>query len=397
MTSAEQVVKDLAFPEDKKAYIVNVLDPVLEDIVQEVLNKMPPDPVKHMVTYLHQKSGIVTEAAASQMEENKKLKKELAGMVQFVSEAGASVHQEEDSDAETSGEELDDMPPPPVSMGARKSVSAEAYGQFNKKKEFIAPEYPKSPEQKERLKKVLGSSFMFMNCAKKEFDTLVLAMQEQVFQAGQRIIQQGDDGDCLYVIEEGSPTCSIKKDGKEQVVKTCQPGDVFGELALLYNAPRAASVDAVDRCVAWKLDRETFNYIVKDASAKRFDHYAHLLDKVTILSSLDQYDRVQLSDAFKEVNLKKDESVVTQGDKGDRFFIVEEGTLVALKDDKQVLDYGVGDYFGELALLKNQPRAATVKVTSDTAKVVSLERKAFNKLLGPLTEVLQKKASASYA
>jgi len=56
---------------------------------------------------------------------------------------------------------------------------------------------------------------------------------------------------------------------------------------------------------------------------------------------------------------------------------------------KQVMSYKVGDYFGELALLKNAPRAANVIAKGDV-KVVSMERRAFKRLLGPLEEILRR-------
>merc|ERR1719188_1707792 len=94
-------------------------------------------------------------------------------------------------------------------------------------------------------------------------DVVLMAMAEKNFPSGSRIITEGDDGNHLYVIEDGSPVCKKMIDGENKVVKKCKPGDVFGELALLYNNPRAATVEAVDKCLCWQLDRETFNYIVK--------------------------------------------------------------------------------------------------------------------------------------
>merc|ERR1719163_360870 len=109
-------------------------------------------------------------------------------------------------------------------------------------------------------------------------------MGEVKLAAKERCINQGDDGDFLFVIEQGKLNCIIKlPDGSDKVVKTCVSGDVFGELALLYNCPRAASVDADEACVLWQLDRDTFNNIVKEAAQKKRDRYDAFLTKVPLL------------------------------------------------------------------------------------------------------------------
>jgi cAMP-dependent protein kinase regulator len=69
-------------------------------------------------------------------------------------------------------------------------------------------------------------------------------------QAGEKVITEGDNGDFLFVIEKGTLNCIKSVNGEEKVVKTVNEGDVFGELALLYNCPRAASVMAAD--VLWQ-------------------------------------------------------------------------------------------------------------------------------------------------
>merc|ERR550514_910644 len=102
-------------------------------------------------------------------------------------------------------------------------------------------------------------------------------MKECKFEPGTRVINEGDSGDYLFVVEEGQLECRKLIDGSEKVVKTCNSGDVFGELALLYNCPRAASVVAQDDCICWQLDRETVNHIVKDAAVKRRNRYDSFL------------------------------------------------------------------------------------------------------------------------
>ena len=126
--------------------------------------------------------------------------------------------------------------------------------------------------------------------------------------------------------------------------------------------------------------------------------YDEFLKSVNLLSSLEAYERSQIADALVAETCKKGDTIVKQNDPGDKFYIVEEGSLYALKnfgrEEKRVMEYKPGDYFGELALLKNQPRAASVVVESETAKVLSMSRVSFNKMLGPLADLLSSKVSS---
>merc|ERR1719446_503795 len=128
------------------------------------------------------------------------------------------------------------------------------------------------------------------------------------------VIIQGDSGDFLFVIESGILDCKIKVDGADKVVKTCEAGDVFGELALLYNCPRAASVDAQEKCTLWQLDRETFNNIVKEAAQKKRQRYDAFLARVPLLASMDAYERSQLADALRPESFTDGGVICKQGD-----------------------------------------------------------------------------------
>jgi len=185
----------------------------------------------------------------------------------------------------------------------------------------------------------------------------------------------------LFVIESGKLDCIIKlPDGSDKVVKTCQADDVFGELALLYNCPRAASVDASEKSILWQLDRDTFNHIVKEAAQKKRDRYNAFLNKVPLLASMDDYERSQLADALKPETVSAGSNIVNQGEEGKKFYIIEDGEAAALKDGQTVMSYGVGDYFGELALIRNQPRAVTVTCKTD-CKLLSMDSGSFKRLL----------------
>jgi len=394
----------LKLADHKRDYILNKLNPLLEHMVADAIQQMPPDPVPFLLDYLEckrveEQEKLLTEQERDQlMAENESLREDVAKTAAKVGEAAGLVQHEEGAEEEE--DDQDDEPPPDFfkeNTGppkARASVSAEAYGEWNTKKKFTAPVIQKTSEQQARLKATLQKSFLFSSVESSDFDQVIGAMKEVTLKASERIIKQGDDGDFLFVIESGKLNCIMTaKDGTEKVVKTCESGDVFGELALLYNCPRAANVDAVEACVLWQLDRDTFNNIVKEAAQKKRQRYDNFLSKVSLLTSMDAYERSQISDALKSETFEVGAIIVNQGDPGHKFYIIEEGAAVATKGSQQVMSYAAGDYFGELALIRNQPRAATVTCHTQV-KVLSLDSASFNRLLN-VSQLLER--SARYA
>ncbi len=155
-----------------------------------------------------------------------------------------------------------------VVRGQRSSVSAEVYGVFNKKVDFVARVIPKTQEQKQRISDKVMQSFLFNSLDEKELTFVIDAFEEKRYVKGDYAIRQGDQGDVLFLIESGTLNCykTFNKADGDKFLKVYNPGESFGELALLYNAPRAASIMANEDCILWALDRECFNNIVKEAA-----------------------------------------------------------------------------------------------------------------------------------
>lgn len=401
-------IASLNIPESKKKYIMEKLNPVLEELTTDVVVQFPDDPADYILQWLIKKSG--ADVAASDPEvakKNEALKTELKDLkhgvcmsvmtgVQLQQTSGASnaATAADEESAEGSDDDLDDIPEfKPKSAGARMSVSAEAYGEWNKKTAFTPPVHPKSEQQKKGVQDVLKRSFLFSQLEEKDFLTVVDAMEEVKLGTKERVINQGDQGDYLFVVEKGTLNC-VRKDesGVETVVKSVGAADVFGELALLYNCPRAASVESVEACTLWKLDRNTFNYIVKDAAAAKRNAYEAFLAKVVLLEGMDAYERSQVADALKVEMHTDGTAVIKQGEKGDTFYIIEKGTAKVEKDGKEVMQYQPGDFFGELALLTSEVRAASVITTSEV-KLLSLDRRTFQRMLGGLEGILQRQVA----
>jgi cAMP-dependent protein kinase regulator len=121
------------------------------------------------------------------------------------------------------------------------------------------------------------------------------------------LIREGDKGDCMYVVESGILTCTkvFKNQTHQTFLKEYHPGEGFGELALLYNAPRAATITAKTDCILWSLDRDTFNHIVRNSAAHKREKYENFLSTVKILQSMDPYERTKIADALKQENFSK--------------------------------------------------------------------------------------------
>jgi len=379
--------------DEKKKYIVDLLNPTLEALVAECIKNTPTDPVAFMLDWLETKrmadddARLSPEDRVAMLTENLKLEAEMKKVKNEMQETVKLVSQDKQEKEESEEEDDADEEPPPDFFKeqtgppkARASVSAEAYGDWNTKKAFVANVIPKTDEQKDRLRNVLSKSFLFAALEDNDMTVCIGAMSEVNAAAAEKVINIGDQGDFLFVIESGKLDCVIKVDGADKVVKTCEAGDVFGELALLYNCPRAATVQAREACVLWKLDRDTFNNIVKEAAQKKRQRYDTFLAKVPLLSNMDAYERSQIADALKIESVVDGHVIFKEGDVGDKFYMIEEGAAAATKGGNQVMAYSTGDYFGELALLRNQPRAATISAKGAT-KLLSIDSRSFKRLL----------------
>ena len=240
---------------------------------------------------------------------------------------------------------------------------------------------------------------MFKYLEDRDLEIIVGAFQLKQFQENDMVITQGDDGDELFLVSTGYLNCYkvFGNDTQPTDLKKYKTGEVFGELTLLYNAPRAASIQALEPSALYSLDRETFNHIVKESAIKHRQKYEAFLNKVEILQELDSYERGKLCDCLEILNFVSGDAIIKEGQNGDSFYLILEGTAKALKrnphtgEQVNVKDYVENEYFGELALMRDEPRAATIEATSDI-KVARIDRNAFKRILGPIDEILKRNA-----
>lgn len=217
---------------------------------------------------------------------------------------------------------------------------------------------------------------------------------------GHQVISQGDAGDYFYVVEKGSFDVFVNSSGAVQPglegngaqVGNIQAGGSFGELALMYNAPRAATVMSAEAgCTLWALDRVTFRRILMESTFARRRMYENFLEEVPLLSTLTPYERSKIADALETLKYPQGHVIIREGDPGYSFYLLESGEAYAYKGkpENKVLHYKKGDFFGELALLNDAPRAASIVAASEV-KVATLGKNAFQRLLGPVEGIMRR-------
>jgi cAMP-dependent protein kinase regulator len=276
-------------------------------------------------------------------------------------------------------------------------------------KNYKPPSFEKSEESKAKIAETLkkNEKMSVLGIGKlpeASFNEIVMAFEQKVVKESEDVIRQGEQGDAMYIVESGNFDIFVSRTsddgtlGAPVKVANFGPGSLFGELAILYDAPRAATV----RCASsdsqiWSLGRECFQMMLKKCGVEKVEQYSGWLTQVDILKVLNHHEISQLADSCETTLFDKDEVIMKQGDAGDAFYILEEGSFAAFLEgdggEIKVKTYEKqGEFFGELALTLNVPRRATVRALSDCSVLV-VQKESFEAMLGPILPRLREQAS----
>jgi len=256
--------------------------------------------------------------------------------------------------------------------------------------DFVAPVIPKSREESDFIRGALGDNFVFDSLEAPELSTLVKAFDKHSVREGETIITQGETGDYFYIIQGG--TVDFVVDG--DVVGSAGPAQSFGELALLYDCPRAATCRATGPCSLWRVEQNTFRKILASHTMTNDAEAKDILKKVPFLKDVESKFLQRMTDALTEVKFQAGDVIVKKGDVGKVFYICKTGRVKVTdievggtKYDDQTL--GAGDYFGERAIVTEEPRVANIAAAEETV-CLCLSRDVFLKVLGDLSGLVMK-------
>ncbi len=215
-------------------------------------------------------------------------------------------------------------------------------------------------------------------------------LREEWAPAGAAIVRQGEKGDRFYLIVDGQAEVFVDPGDGPSLATTLGPMDYFGERALIEDAPRAATVRAKTRLHLLWIGTRDFGaslkaYVAADVALRRRLEELAELDRFPLLAPLKERERELLLARLVPETYQPGDTILRQGEHGDRFYLLRSGSVEVVRAEPDgeamvVETLRAGDFFGEVALLLDTPRVATVRA-AEAAQVWSVSHQDFDDLL----------------
>ena len=223
----------------------------------------------------------------------------------------------------------------------------------------------KTAEEKESIDEAIRASVMFQNITDDQRELIYKAMEPMPVKEGQMIIKQGTVGDRFYIVDEGRFEVRIvpeNQKAEEDAVGNCvhvyegsrenHSHPSFGELALMYSAPRAASIIAQSDGLLWALHRYAFNKVIAEQSSRM--EAEKVLKKIDLFKTLSSDSLKKLSSSLCEAKFSRGDVIINEGEVGDSVFIMPGGSCKSVRTSKNGKESEVelkeGGFFGEEVL-----------------------------------------------
>lgn len=253
------------------------------------------------------------------------------------------------------------------------------------------------------LKQIINATDLFLNLAPEAKEHLARAFRKASVRKNKVVIQQGEPGDALYLVAQGSFSVFVTADGKKKKIGEIKPGSCFGEGALVTSELRNATVVCDQPGIVYRINREDFSRALKGhpdelkafvrliGRRSRALHRSvfrpeprrieELISSVTLFRDVGAKLIAELEPQMEWILLPGRETLMRQGDAADGMYVVANGSLVyeVRNHEDRIVSTGhvsKGDIIGEMALLTGDPRTATVIATL-SCEIVKISTAAF--------------------
>uniref|UniRef100_A0A034V633 cGMP-dependent protein kinase n=1 Tax=Bactrocera dorsalis TaxID=27457 RepID=A0A034V633_BACDO len=254
------------------------------------------------------------------------------------------------------------------------------------------PKFEKDFSSKQLIKDAIMDNDFLKNIDASQVRELVESMYPLSIAKGEFVVREGEVGAHLYVSAEGE--FEVVKGGV--VLSVMGPGKAFGELAILYNCTRTASIRVLSDARVWVLDRRVFQQIMMRTGIQRIENSVNFLKSVPLLKNLSMEVLAQIADVLEVEFYPAGTYIIRQGASGDTFFLISQGSvkvtqkLTPTSEEKEIRTLERGDYFGEQALINEDKRTANIIAMAPGVECLTLDRDSFTQLIGDLCELKEK-------
>lgn len=188
---------------------------------------------------------------------------------------------------------------------------------------------PKSENTKYYIISVLKRHFLFSQLHDYELEDMIDSMKKLNVGKGNAIITEGGYGDAFYILEKGE--CDIVKSG---VVRDKIEGpDSFGDLALMYNSPRTATVISTTSSVLWVLNRNFFRQAMITTSSNQYIQLSQFLSKISLFKNLNEHRLNQLARSLTRQSYDDGQYIISQGEIGEQLYVIYKGSVKITETD----------------------------------------------------------------
>ena len=203
---------------------------------------------------------------------------------------------------------------------------------------------------------------------------------------GQAAFRRGDVADAFYVVRTGTIHIEDEdlEEGDTRIITTLGRGDAFGEFGLMGSGVRAATARAEGEVTLFRVDKASFDRLLADDIdapdfAPTMQAYAELRG-LPPFRALSTADLALVLEHGEWRNVGPGALLIEQGEAGDTFFVVGAGQVDVDRDGEIVASLGPGEHFGEIALLTDAPRNASV-IAHTPLRVFALDREGFTSVI----------------
>ena len=214
-------------------------------------------------------------------------------------------------------------------------------------------------EDYDMIYQIISKHFFMQTLSDQAKNEIIITMSLQKVKKDTILFKQGEPGTYWYIVHEGTFSLYINNEFKKNLSK----GDSFGELALMNDAPRSATVKANSDCQVWTLKREVFRKILEFISNINYSQNMKFLNGIDI--PLDKNIKSLLANNLLQEIYKKNTVIFSEGEYGNNMYIIKEGEVCCKKNGKIVRILKKGENFGQKAILFDNKRTMDIIANTD--------------------------------